>query len=175
MTKPSCYKQYSSITKDVILRNCPNCAHESACKYLSPRDNHGDDDRISILDELAGIGPRPPCISDFSLNESIYEERKCSHCLMKTDCIGTTPTLGLEVQADARSYQEGGAHYKQMGVQPWDVIDSWEDDARIGFFQGNALKYLMRMGIKEGQDPVLEIKKARHYCDKLIEVLESKA
>ncbi len=135
MTKPSCYKTYSSITKDVKLRNCENCARESACKYLSPRDDHGADDRILTLDDLAGMG----------------------------------------VQADARTYQEGGAHYKQMGVQPWDVIDTWGDDARIGFFQGNALKYLMRMGVKEGQDPVLEIKKARHYCDKLIEVLEGAA
>ena len=70
----------------------------------------------------------------------------------------------------AKDSQEGGSHYKEMGVQPWDVIDTWPIEQRIGAYRAGALKYLMRMGSKDEQ--VKEIKKARHYCQKLIEVLE---
>jgi len=70
----------------------------------------------------------------------------------------------------AKDSQEGGSHYKEMNVQPWDVIDTWPIEQRIGAYRAGALKYLMRMGSKDEQ--VKEIKKARHYCEKLIEVLE---
>jgi hypothetical protein len=69
----------------------------------------------------------------------------------------------------ARDIQVGGTHYKSLGVQPWDVIDTWPLEQRIGFYRGNAIKYLMRMGSKDAA--VQEIKKAAHYTQKLIEVL----
>lgn len=65
--------------------------------------------------------------------------------------------------------QYGGDHYKKMAVQPWEVVDGWPLAQQIGFYRGNALKYLMRAGAKD--DPLQEIKKARHYLDRLIEVL----
>ena len=70
----------------------------------------------------------------------------------------------------AQDRQEGGDHYKKMDVQPWDVIDTWPLEQQIGFYRGNALKYTMRMGAKDEQ--LQEVKKARHYLDKLIEVLQ---
>jgi hypothetical protein len=73
---------------------------------------------------------------------------------------------------NAKRKQEGGTHYVQMSVQPWDVVDTWPLEQRIGFFRGNAVKYLMRMGSKDEQ--VQELKKARHYIDKLIEVLDAR-
>lgn len=71
----------------------------------------------------------------------------------------------------ANARQEGGSHYKDMGVQPWDVIDTWTLEQKIGFYRGNAQKYIMRMGGKD--ERLQEAKKARHYLDKLIEVLEA--
>ena len=71
----------------------------------------------------------------------------------------------------ARDIQVGGNHYKAMDVQPWDVIDTWPVEQRIGFYRGNALKYLMRMGTKD--ENVQEIRKGAHYLQKLAEVLES--
>lgn len=50
-------------------------------------------------------------------------------------------------------------------MQPWDVIQDWQ----LGFFDGNALKYLARWRKKGGVD---DLKKARHYIEKLIEVEE---
>ena len=70
----------------------------------------------------------------------------------------------------AKETQEGGRHYKEMTVQPWDVVSTWPVDQQIGFFRGGALKYIMRMGSKDR--PVLELKKARHYLGALIEILE---
>jgi hypothetical protein len=73
------------------------------------------------------------------------------------------------VSEDAGSYQVAGNHYKQ-GVEPWDVVDSWGRDAREGYYLGNAIKYLLRYGKKD--DKAQELKKAKHYIEKLIEVLE---
>ena len=69
----------------------------------------------------------------------------------------------------ANDYQVGGSHYKDKRVQPWDVIDTWSREQRIGFYRGNALKYLMRMGSKD--ESLQEIQKGSHYLQKLIEVL----
>lgn len=69
----------------------------------------------------------------------------------------------------ASDIQYGGDHYKQMGVQPWDVVDTWPFDARMAVYRHGALKYLMRLGTKD--DMRLELEKARHYIDKMIEVV----
>lgn len=72
----------------------------------------------------------------------------------------------------ANDKQVAGTHYKEMGVEPWDVVDTWPLEQRIGAYRHGALKYLMRMGSKDEQ--LQEIKKCGHYIEKLIEVLESK-
>ena len=86
-----------------------------------------------------------------------------------------TPELSQAIKgkldaAKAKERQEGGAHYKEMKVQPWDVIDTWPIEQQIGYHRGNVLKYTMRLGNKD--ERLQEAKKIRHYADKLIEVLE---
>lgn len=71
---------------------------------------------------------------------------------------------------NANATQVGGSHYKDAQVQPWNVVDTWPMEQRIGFYRGNALKYVMRMGTKD--ENVQEIKKAIHYLQKLVEVLD---
>jgi hypothetical protein len=71
--------------------------------------------------------------------------------------------------SEARKTQAGGDHYLRMEIQPFDVIDTWPVEQRIGFYRGNLLKYTMRMGAKE--DNAKEIAKAKHYAEKLLEVL----
>lgn len=61
----------------------------------------------------------------------------------------------------AQSKQVGGTHY-QRGIQPWDIIIEWELD----YFEGNVLKYLLRWKHKDG---VKDLKKAKHYLEKMIE------
>lgn len=70
----------------------------------------------------------------------------------------------------ANDKQSGGTHYKTMGVQPWDVVDTWSYEQRVGYYRASALKYLMRMGTKDAA--IGEAQKAAHYVEKLIEVLQ---
>lgn len=71
----------------------------------------------------------------------------------------------------ADDLQVGGDHYKTMGVQPWNVVDTWPREQRIGYYRGGALKYIMRMGSKD-ESPT-EIAKGKHYMEKLLETLGS--
>ena len=91
----------------------------------------------------------------------VKELNKPNHVLEQLEAI----TGG---KANAKQY--GGDHYKNMGVEPWDVVDTWPLEQRIGAYRHGALKYLMRMGSKDEQ--LQEIKKCGHYIEKLIEVLE---
>lgn len=72
----------------------------------------------------------------------------------------------------ANDRQVGGEHYKNMAVEPWSVVDSWPIEQRIGFYRGNALKYIMRIGSKD--EAAIEAAKAQHYIQKLVEVLNER-
>jgi len=63
----------------------------------------------------------------------------------------------------ANAIQEGGSHYKEMNIQTWDYIIA----NNIGYMEGNIIKYVSRWQAKGG---IEDLKKARHYLDKLIEV-----
>lgn len=72
------------------------------------------------------------------------------------------------VPPKAADKQVGGSHYRDMAIQPWAVIDAFG----LGYYDGSALKYLLRAGRK---GPRLEdLEKARHCLDKLIEIEEGK-
>lgn len=67
----------------------------------------------------------------------------------------------------ANDLQIGGQHYKEMGVQPWDVMEAvLTHEEFIGFLKGNCIKYSMRQGKKDSDDAG----KAKHYMMKLKEV-----
>lgn len=67
-------------------------------------------------------------------------------------------------------HQIGGTHYTAMPIQPWSIIDTWPLEQRIGFYRGNALKYLLRAGSKGLASE--DYAKARHYLDKLATITE---
>lgn len=70
--------------------------------------------------------------------------------------------------------QIGGDHYISMGVQPWQAMESWlTTEEFIGFLRGNVIKYVARAGAKDENEELQEYRKAAHYLEKLIEVLES--
>lgn len=58
--------------------------------------------------------------------------------------------------------QVGGNHYQGGDLQPIDVIDAFHLD----FYEGNALKYLLRHGKKNGKE---DLEKAIHYIEMIIE------
>lgn len=68
----------------------------------------------------------------------------------------------------ASKQQVGGDHYVSKAVQPWDAMQAWMTTEQFaGFLRGNCIKYLARCDDKGG---VQDLKKARHYLDKLIEL-----
>jgi hypothetical protein len=72
----------------------------------------------------------------------------------------------------ADQMQVGGAHYKDMGVQPWAVMEAvLTREEFIGFLKGNIVKYAMRQGRKDSDDAG----KCQHYIRKLQEVMGSAA
>lgn len=76
----------------------------------------------------------------------------------------------LDAPLKASDRQVAGDHYKKMGIQTWDVVDTWPREQKIGYYRGGALKYLMRMGSKD--ENAQEIAKGQHYLEKLLEVLK---
>jgi hypothetical protein len=69
----------------------------------------------------------------------------------------------------ANDRQVGGNFYKQMEIEPWDVIDAGPHAQAIGFYRWTALAYIMRAGDK---GPAREdYEKALHYLEKLLEIL----
>lgn len=68
----------------------------------------------------------------------------------------------------ANDRQPGGEHYLKHGdLQPWDVAARFG----LGFFDGNAVKYLLRWKDKGG---ITDLEKAVHYIEKLIELEKDK-
>jgi hypothetical protein len=68
----------------------------------------------------------------------------------------------------ANDMQVGGEHYQSKTIQPWDAMQAWmTPDQFKGFLWGNVIKYIARWQDKGG---VEDLRKARHYMDKLIEV-----
>jgi hypothetical protein len=64
--------------------------------------------------------------------------------------------------------QVGGEHYQSKTIQPWDAMEAWMTKEQFkGFLWGNVIKYIARWQDKGG---VEDLRKARHYMDKLIEV-----
>ena len=90
-----------------------------------------------------------------------YYSTTYRHYLDLVELISPAPAKELPVQS-ANATQVGGDHYKTQAIQPWDFIAS----NGIGFLAGNVVKYVARYKAKNGME---DLKKARHYLDKLIE------
>tara|TARA_B100000519_G_scaffold175942_1_gene164809 strand:+ start:2811 stop:3080 length:270 start_codon:yes stop_codon:yes gene_type:complete len=60
-------------------------------------------------------------------------------------------------------------HYSAGDIQPWDVIIDW----KLGFFDGNAVKYICRAGKKDGATALEDYKKALNYIQEKVRQIES--
>lgn len=64
--------------------------------------------------------------------------------------------------------QVGGAHYKDMAVQPWQALEAWlTPEEYRGYHKGVAIAYLAREQSKGGMQ---DIEKAVHHLQRLIEM-----
>jgi hypothetical protein len=90
---------------------------------------------------------------------------------VKAESVPVTTVRAVTMHASGR--QVGGDHYKSLGVEPWTVVDTWPAEQQIGYYRGNALKYIMRLGTKD-ELPV-DAAKGQHYTQKLVEVLNAQS
>ena len=68
----------------------------------------------------------------------------------------------------ADDLQVSGNHYKDMAIQPWELMESvLTHEEFVGYLKGNVIKYVSRWKDKGGVD---DLRKAQHYLTKLIEV-----
>ncbi len=59
--------------------------------------------------------------------------------------------------------QVGGSHYKLMAIQPVEFIYK----NKLGFLEGNAVKYLCRHKSKGGAE---DVRKVIHYCELILQL-----
>jgi hypothetical protein len=74
----------------------------------------------------------------------------------------------MKSEVSAFDTQIGGSHYKDLPIQPIEFIVK----NKIPFLEGNVIKYVVRWSIKNGLE---DLKKARHYIDLLIELVEKES
>ncbi len=145
-------EEHLRLTRGVLAHNQP----ASTKRWL--------EERLVMLEALAHEDEDRPLRLHYGFPPYMPAEAPAAPALDEVKrCIDAARTQ----PANAR--QVGGTHYKDMGVQPWEVIDTWPIEQRIGFYRGNLLRYTMRMGSKDAA--VQEIGKAGHYAQKLAEVL----
>ncbi len=109
--------------------------------------------------------------------EAYYKDMR-ENMINPLDVIQQATNMGLDLPKavaegvlGANDKQVGGTYYKDMGIEPWDVVDTWPIEQRIGVYRHGALKYIMRMGTKD--ENVQEIQKGIHYLEKLVETLKA--
>lgn len=71
------------------------------------------------------------------------------------------PTIGMV--PNALDVQVGGTHYKDCAIQPIEYIHA----NKLGFAEGNVVKYITRHRQKHGAD---DVRKVIHYCQLLLEL-----
>ena len=68
-----------------------------------------------------------------------------------------------ESETSALDVQVAGDHYKTLAIQPVEYIHA----NKIGYFEGNVIKYVSRWRSKNG---IKDLEKAKHYIELLIEL-----
>lgn len=73
--------------------------------------------------------------------------------------------LSLDKQSDVLANSPAGDHYKGFTIEPIQYTEA----NKLGFHEGNIVKYVTRWRLKNG---VLDLKKARFYLERLIQIEE---
>ena len=87
------------------------------------------------------------------------------------EAVASVASVAVATADPVMDKQVGGNHYKVLSVEPWDAMQAWlSREEFVGFLKGNVLKYMARANFKNGAE---DIKKAAHYQEKLVSVLEA--
>lgn len=97
--------------------------------------------------------------------DKVRQEQPCPRC-------NGSGLWSEDKPASANDRQEGADHYRKVpGEQHWDrLVRLYGLDVAFVYFVGNITAYVERYRDKNG---IEDLKKARHYIDKLIELEEA--
>lgn len=100
------------------------------------------------------------------------DDGQCYECIVKTPIGNLIELAGRQDMAN-KNYDpvEKPAHYNSGGIEAIDAIMAATNDLSEGYLQGNILKYVWRYRYK---NRIEDLKKARWYLNKLIEIYEHK-
>jgi len=115
-----------------------------------------------------GKRPYPNTICEDCIQHELYHwqpnEATVKEYVLK--CLPGEANVSV-TNATANDNQVAGKHYKDKSIQPWDYIYA----NNLCYFTGNCVKYVSRWKEKGG---VEDLRKAKHYLEKLIELEEGK-
>ena len=108
------------------------------------------------------------CCTCFNETKDPSEE-PCNSCRSYSNWVAVNVFKNIDnhgeymVARNALDVQVAGSHYKKHGIQPVEYIHT----NKIGYFEGNVIKYVTRWRDKGG---IADLEKAKHYIDLLIEL-----
>lgn len=149
--------------------------HKAGCLDASQSKSNSADQYLSMLVTLGYILPEqyeirrivkliPEDMTTYKLQNAyraIMEKNKLE--AIKAEPVTDSLSPLQKTPSCALLYQEGGTHYKDMVIQPIQVIVA----AKLTFIQGNILKYISRYERKNG---IEDIKKCKHYAQLAIDL-----
>ena len=111
-------------------------------------------------------------VSGSNAEETQYQGASGRGTVKTSEVAALFEVDGVAEALSALDIQEGGDHYKKLGAyQPWEVLRRWLTPEEFrGYMKGTAIAYLAREQDKGG---MLDIKKAGHTLQGLVELLES--
>lgn len=62
------------------------------------------------------------------------------------------------------------SYYRSGAYEAISVIEAWD----LGFHLGNVVKYVARAGSKPGNEELVDLRKAKWYLERRIELIEKK-
>jgi len=128
-----------------------------------------DSVRFSYTLQESAVTEEHETLTDATLGNPVIK-RDVEIVEEKQEIIKDDEMRANQVEETADQIQIGGDHYKSQEIQPWHAMEAWmSPDQFKGFLRGNVIKYIARCDKKGGAE---DLKKARHYLNKLIEACE---
>lgn len=146
---------------------CNNCGRDAKGLDFYELYDRRDADSKAARDNDFDICKCNSCGSVAPLHKLANALCACGGCVQKTSRVALEAALD-KLPNKCSKTQVGGNHYTRLAVQPWDAMKAWMTKAQfVGYLRGNVVKYIAR-----DKNGIEDLKKARHYLDKLIEELE---
>lgn len=131
---------------------------EYGCEVYS--NNEHDGDLVELVDDLIElVKDAPPQPTD---SATLAEETLVA-LGWTFDGQAWVENAVVTMAPNALDVQVGGTHYKDCAIQPIEYIHA----NKLGFAEGNVVKYITRHRQKHGAD---DVRKVIHYCQLLLEL-----